>query len=85
MTVQGPLKKRQPDGMSHKGGVLPSPPLASAVPLLRADPTRSSETGTVRGLRWYKPPRERKGEVRIGQARRGRAQGSERPMGAATD
>ena len=35
----------------------PPPP-----PLRRVDPTRSSETGTVRGLRWHNLPREGKGE-----------------------
>ena len=36
-------------------------PMARAVALLRVDPTRGSETGTVRGLRWHALPRERKG------------------------
>ena len=31
-------------------------------PLLRVDPTRSSETGTARGLRWHDLPREGRGE-----------------------
>ena len=61
-------------------------PTARAIALLRVDPTQSSETGTVRGLRWHNRPRETKGvrrRVRIGQAGRGRARGDERPMGAA--
>ena len=53
-----------------------------AVALLRVDPTRSSETGTVRGLRWHNLPRERKGvwggEDGPGRGT-GRAQGDERP------
>ena len=56
-----------------------------AVALLRSDPTRSSETGTDRGLRWHNLPRERKGVcavVRIGQAGGARARGGERPLGA---
>ena len=36
-------------------------PMARAVALLHVDPTRSSETGTFRGLRWHTRPRERKG------------------------
>ena len=36
-------------------------PAARAVALLRVDLTRSSETGTVRGLRWHNQPRERRG------------------------
>ena len=51
------------------------------------DSTRGSETGTVRGLRWHKLPREGKGEwarVRIGQAEgEGGHWGGERLMGAA--
>ena len=35
---------------------------ARAVALPRVDPTRSSETGTVRGLRWHNVPRESKGK-----------------------
>ena len=45
-------------GVPHRrdGGVyLDAPrPTARAVALLRVDPTRSSETGTVRGLRWQR-------------------------------
>ena len=37
-------------------------PTARAVALLRVDPTRSSETGTVRGLRWHNLPKAREGE-----------------------
>ena len=64
----------------------PHEPTAWAVALLRVDPTRGSETGTVRGLRWHTLRREGEGgvgEVRIGQTRRGRAQGGERPLGTA--
>ena len=37
-------------------------PTARAVALLRVDPTRGSETGTLQGLRWHNLPREGKGE-----------------------
>ena len=47
---------------------------ARAVHLLRVDPTQSSETGTVRGLRWHSLPREKKGE----QGGRDRARPGER-------
>ena len=42
-------------------------------PLLRADPTRGSETGAVRGPRWHKSR-----GLRIGQTTRSRALGDER-------
>ena len=53
----------------------PPPPLGvstwthlanGAVALLRVDPTQSSETGTVRGLRWHNLPREGEGVGRQG-------------------
>ena len=37
-------------------------PMMRAGALLRADPTRSSDTGTVRGFGWQNLPRERKGK-----------------------
>ena len=49
-------------------------PMAGAHVPLRADLTRSSETGTVRGVRWHTLPRERKGEWR-GKDRPGRGEG----------
>ena len=88
-----PLPLPPPTG----GGRGPPPPPGWGCPLgrrwpavraclLRVDPTRGSETGTVRGLRWHTLRREGEGgvgEVRIGQTRRGRARGGERLMGTA--
>ena len=59
-------------------------PRARAVAPLRVDPTRGSETGTVRGVAAGTTSRGKGGrcrEVRIGQGGRGRARGGERPMG----
>ena len=49
----------------------PRPP-ARAAALRRADPTRGSGTGTVRGLRWHNLRREGKGGVCGGEGRPGR-------------
>ena len=59
--VQGPRRKPMKDEMSHRGGGGVCPTALLLGPCVDPTQTQSSETGTVRGLRWHNLPRERKG------------------------
>ena len=72
------LHSRQGKGRAVHGDrpvAPPHPPTARAAAHLRVDPTPSSETGTVWGLRGHNLPRERKGvhggKDRLGREREG--------------